>query len=264
MTAQFVTVERQDRIAIIRFDRGDRANAFSRQLIRELTDVAHGLVDDRTVSAVVLTGRADVFTLGADLKEAAASQSAEAGLGERRVALRAGPRLCAAWEALDAITIVAIEGWCVGGGAALAAACDLRVMGRSAHLYVPEIERGMNMSWGSVPRFVSLCGPARTKRIISLAEKVPAEQALHWGLADAVAEDGQAVEAAMGFARRAAELPPLAVAMSKQDVNAAATALHGVASHRDLEGFALTQTSEDFEEGIKAFLEGRPPRFTGD
>ena len=79
----------------------------------------------------------------------------------RRPPWKAGPRLCQAWEDVDALTICAIEGWCVGGGMALAAACDLRVASREATLYVPKVERGMNMSWGSIPRFVALVGPAR-------------------------------------------------------------------------------------------------------
>jgi enoyl-CoA hydratase len=259
-----VSIEKQGRIAIVRFDRGNRANAFSRSLMAELTEVAHTLEDDTTLSAVVLTGQASVFSMGVDLKEAAASMVTEdAGLGRRLMALKAGPRLCAAWEAIDALTIAAVEGWCIGGGAALAMACDLRVIGRSGQFYVPEIERGMNMSWGSVPRFVALCGPAKTKRIVSLAEKVDADRALAWGLADEVSDDGRAVEKALEFAQRAAELPPVALRMTKQDVNAAAHALAGVTAYRDREAFALSQTSDDFGEGVTAFLEGRKPTFTG-
>ena len=133
--------------------------------------------------------------------------------------------MCEAWEKVDAITIMAIEGWCVGGGAALAVACDLRVMAKSATVYVPEVARGMNMSWGSIPRMTALVGPARAKRLAALCEKVDAATALSWGLADAVAEDGQALAKAMEFAKAAAALPPSALKMVKHDVNAAALAL---------------------------------------
>ena len=106
-------------------------------------------------------GRVDNFCLGMDFKDEEVAKSATAGLAERRVALKTGPRMCRAWEELDPLTIVAIEGWCVGGGVALAVSCDLRIIGTGGHFYVPEVERGFNMSWGSVPRITNLVGPAR-------------------------------------------------------------------------------------------------------
>ncbi|CAN0508599.1 unnamed protein product, partial [Phaeothamnion confervicola] len=174
--------------------------------------------------AVILTGQAKNFTLGADLKDPERGAMRQQKLAQRRVSLRLGPEMCEAWEKVDAITIMAIEGWCVGGGAALAVACDLRVMGKSAKIYVPEVERGMNMSWGSIPRMTALVGPARAKRLAALCEKVDAATALAWGLADAVSEDGAALDRAMEFAKAAAKLPPTALKMVKQDVNTAALA----------------------------------------
>lgn len=258
-----VTVERRGRVAVVRFDRGHRANAFSGALMRELTAVARSFEDDLELSAVVLTGRPEVFTLGFDLRDEEAVKTPSLGLAERRLALRVGPRLCAAWEAIDALTIVAIEGWCVGGGAALAVSCDLRVMAEDATLYVPEVERGMNMSWGSVPRFVNLIGPSRTKRVVALAEKVGAEQAVQWGLADEAVPRGTAVERALAIAERAASLPPTALRMIKRDVDVAAKALNHAVSFMDADQFALAQSSEDFGESVSAFFGRRPPRFTG-
>jgi enoyl-CoA hydratase/carnithine racemase len=137
-------------------------------------------------------------------------------------------------------------------------------MAKSATVYVPEVARGMNMSWGSIPRMTALVGPARAKRLAALCEKVDAATALNWGLADAVAEDGQALSRAMEFAKAAAALPPTALKMVKRDVNVAALALSQATAHRDLEAFALMEQSEDFAEGVASFLEGRDPKFTGD
>jgi enoyl-CoA hydratase len=263
MTTDLVSVEKDDRVAIVRFDRGNTANALSFALMRELTTVARDLSDDPDLCAVVLTGRADNFCLRMDLKDEEVARSATAGMAERRAMLRTGPRLCRAWEELEALTIVAIEGWCAGGGAALAVSCDLRVIGTGGHVYVPEVERGMNMSWGSVPRFTNLVGPARAKRIIVLAEQLDAVRALDWGLVDEVAADGATMEAALRMARRAASLPPNAVRMCKSAINAYANALGSSASHAEMDQFALAQGSEDYAEGVKAFLERRPPRYTG-
>ena len=260
----FIDITIEDRIATVRFDRRTKANALSVEAIRQITEAGRSFHARPDISAVILIGGAQNFTLGADLKDPASAGLRGQGLAQRRVSLRAGPAMCEAWEMVDALTIMAIEGWCVGGGAALATACDLRVMGRSAHLYIPEVARGMNMSWGSIPRLTALVGPARAKRLAALCEKIDAATAEAWGLADAVAHDGEALNAAMAFARRAAALPPTALKLVKHDVNAAALALSRVTARTDLEAFALLEQSEDFKEGVASFLEGRDPDFTGD
>jgi enoyl-CoA hydratase/carnithine racemase len=258
-----VHVERTGRIAHVRIDRGDGVNALSDAVMRELTDVARSFEDDAETSAVVLTGSSSVFSLGFDLTDRSTAELASAGLAHQRVLQRRGPRLCDAWEAIEPLTIVAIEGWCVGGGVALAVSCDLRVMARDARVYVPEIERGMNMSWGSIPRFVNLMGPARTKRLVALAEKIDADTAHRWGFADEVAEPGGAVARATALAERAAALPPVQLRMCKQGIDAAAKALNQAVSSLDRDQFLLAQRSEDFGEGVASFLEKRPPRYTG-
>jgi enoyl-CoA hydratase len=263
MTTDPITVEKADRIATVRFDRGDHANTLSFAIMRELTAVAHDLADDPDLCAIVLTGRGDNFSMGMDLKDEEVTKSATAGLSERRVMLKTGPRMCRAWEELEPLTIVAIEGWCAGGGTALAVSCDLRIIGAGGHLYVPEVERGFNMSWGSVPRITNLVGPAKAKRIVVLAEKLDAACAVAWGLADEVAPDGTAVNAALEMARRAASLPPNGVRLCKAAINAHANALNAAASHADMDQFALAQNSEDCVEGSRAFLENRNPVFTG-
>ena len=257
-----VSIERQDRrIAVVRFDRGNKANALSRGLMAELTEAARSLEDDDELSAVVLAGRADVFTLGADLKEP--RPDPPPGLATRRRLHTLGTRLTRAWAELEPMTIAAIEGWCVGGGAALVAACDLRVMGAGATIYIPEIERGMNLSWQTVPRLVGLVGPARAKRLVVLAERVGAQRAQDWGLVDEVVPDGQALTKALQLAQRIAELPPVQVRMCKEAVNAAAQALNQATSVMDRDVFLLAQGSADYQEGVRAFLERRPPKYSG-
>lgn len=256
-----VEIEKKGRIAVVRFDRGARSNALSLSLMRELTAAARSFETDAETSAVILTGRADGFSMGFDLKDEETARLRAAPLAERRVALQTGGRMCRAWAGIQPLTIAAIEGWCVGGGAALAVSCDLRVMGRGATIYIPEIERGMNMSWGSVPRIVNLIGPARAKRALVLAERLEAETALAWGLADEVADD--ALAAAMALARRAAAMPPVPVRMIKQSIDAYANALGPAASHGDFDQFAVAQASDDHREAVEAFLEKRAPRFSG-
>jgi enoyl-CoA hydratase len=257
---EYVTIEKRGRVSIVRFDRGDGRNAMSTQLIAELTEAAHSFDDDLETSAIVVTGSDQVFSMGYDLKEPLPENM---GMGEQRKRNQMGPKLCKAWEELEPLTICAIEGWCIGGGVAFAVPFDLRVAGKSATLFAPEIERGMNMSWQSVPRTVNLIGPSRTKRMFALAERVTAQTAERWGLVDGVTEDGGALAGALRFAERAAELPPTPLRMIKQGVNGAANATSNAASFMDADQNLLNRFSEDFVEGVQSFLDKRPPKYTG-
>jgi len=259
---EFVRIDRQGAVATVTMDRGDGRNALSKQLILELTAAAHSFKDDLRTQAVILVGQG-AFTAGADLKDPGLDRRRANGLLERRHMVRIGPELCEAWERVEQVTICAIEKYCIGGGAALAAACDFRILGRSAHLRLPEIPLGMNMSWHAVPRLVSLVGPSRTKQFVILGEKIEADQALAWGLADEVVPDGEALAAAQRWAGKVAALPPNAVRMSKVSINAAANALHHAVTYMDADQYALATTSEDYKEAMRAFLEKRDPKFTG-
>lgn len=258
-----ITITRAGRIAAVSFDRGTPANPPSVGLMRDLTAVARSFGDDASLSAVILTGRADNFCLGFDLRDAQTQVLPQIPLAERRLALQVGARMCRASEKIEALTIAAIDGWCVGGGVALAVSLDLRIAAPSSTVYVPEVERGLNMSWGSIPRITNLIGPARAKRVIVLAEQVGATQAEHWGLLDGVARDGAVRAAARAKAEKAAGLPPVALRMCKQGINAYANALARLAGHSDFDQFALAHASEDAAEGIAAFLQKRDPRFSG-
>lgn len=244
------------RIALVRFDRGAKANPLALSTMRALTGIARELREAPRLAAVVLAGRADNFCLGFDLRDPEVRALPGLPLAERRLALQTGGRMCAAWAGIEALTISAVSGWCVGGGVALAAATDLRVAAPGARFYAPEIERGLNMSWGSVPRIVDLVGPARAKRLLILAERLTAERAAAWGLVDEIAEDP--VAAALALARRAAETPPVPARMIKRAIDAYAGALADVAGQADFDQFALAQTDEEYEARLAAFFGDRP------
>jgi enoyl-CoA hydratase len=268
MERRFVKVEKglgpQGRVAVVRFDRGDNINALSQQAMRELKDVPRDFEDDLETSVVILTGTAKAFSAGFDLKDPEAWQGKPLPIGERRHRQRLGPKLCKAWQDMDQVTIAAIEGHCIGGGAALAVALDFRFCGKGAHFRIPEIELGMNMSWGSIPRMLALMGPARTKQAVILAsDRISAAEALEWRLVEKVVEDGQAFSAAMAFAERIARQPPIPVRMTKLSVNRLTHALDDLAAHMDADQNVLTGLTEDYKEGTTAFREKRKPSFKG-
>ena len=265
---EFVTIEKglgpEGRIAVVRFDRGDGINALSPEALRQLTATARSFEDDGETSVVVLTGSAKAFSAGFDLKDAEGRSRRTMDLGSLRRHLKLGPRLSRAWQEMEQVTIGAIEGFCIGGGVALAVALDFRVMAANAHLRVPEIGLGMNMSWQSVPRMLHLIGPARTKQAVILADqRISAAEAYEWGLVEEVAEPGKAFDAAMAMAEKVARQPPISVAMTKLTVNRLVYALDDLASHMDIDQFALASMTEDHKEGVAAFVERRKPRFRG-
>ncbi|MCB1841374.1 MAG: enoyl-CoA hydratase/isomerase family protein [Halioglobus sp.] len=260
---QYLTLTRTGRVLTVSFDSGTPVNSLSNALMRELTRLAIDLQQDSQLNAIVLTGRGDTFSAGMDLKDPENAAAANVSIAEQRTLLKIGPTLCQAWEALDPVTIVAIEGWCIGGGAALAAACDWRVMAGDAHFYVPELKLGMNMSWQSVPRFVNLIGPARTKQLLILAEPQTASVCADWGLADHISAPGQALAAAQALAEKVAAMPPIPVRMAKRAITTSATALNQAVSFMDADQFLTTSSTEDALEGALAFFEKRPGEFTG-
>jgi enoyl-CoA hydratase len=268
MERRFVKVEKglgpQGRIAVVRFDRGDNINALSQEAMRELRDVPRDFEDDLLTSVVILTGGAKAFSAGFDLKDTEGRQRDQLSVGERIHRQRLGPKMCKAWHEMDQVTIAAIEGHCIGGGAALVVSLDFRTCGKSAHFRIPEVELGMNMSWGSIPRMLALMGPARTKQAVILAsDRISAADALAWGLVETVVEDGEALPVAMAFAERIARQPPIPVRMTKRTVNRFAHALDDLGAHMDADQNVLTGLTDDYKEGTSAFREKRKPVFKG-
>jgi enoyl-CoA hydratase len=265
---EFVKIEKglgpEGRIAVVRFDRGDGINALSPEALRQLTNAGRSFEDDGGTSVVVLTGAPKAFSAGFDLKDAEGRSRGTMDIGSLRRHLKLGPRLTRAWQEMEQITIGAIEGFCIGGGVALAVALDFRIMSRDAHLRVPEIGLGMNMSWQSIPRMLQLMGPARTKQAVILADqRISAAEAHQWGLVEELVDSGKAFDAAMALAAKVATQPPLSVAMTRLTVNRLAHALDDLASHMDVDQFALASLTDDHKEGVAAFLGRRKPRFRG-
>ena len=252
-----MTIEKHGGIAIVRFDRKENLNAFNEKLIIELTHAARLFFDDLETHAVVLTGAANAFSAGFDLK-ATDGWTSETDDVKRRYRAFAGVRLCKAWETMPQITIAAMEKMAVGGGVALALACDWRVLGRAAYLYVPEVKIGLNLQWGALPRLITLVGPARAKRVTIMCEKMPAAQALDWGLVDELADDGRTVEKAVEMTEVVLSMPQPTVRLIKEAVNATANALHAATSFADADQSQLTVTYRATKAARESFRKRRP------
>lgn len=253
MSWNTVEIERRDDIAIVTMSRPESLNAFNYELIRELTEVARSFHEAHDVHAVVLRGAGRGFCAGFDLKQ----PPQQGSFAERRAATHLGRHLCRAWEEMPQTTIAAIEGPAVGAGAAIAICCDWRVLAEDAYFYVPEVRIGLTLQWQAIPRLVSLVGPARAKRIVMLCEKMPARQALDWGLAEEVAPSGAALDAALELARAACAMPPVIMTMSKQAINATANANLHASSFMDADVSMLVFDTDEAVKAREAFRGGK-------
>lgn len=259
MNPKFLSLRRQDRLAIVSLHRDDGQNRLNTEMMETLRDMALELAREADLAAVIIHGEG-VFSAGIDLGEAAPENIS---LMQKRERAKLGPAMCKAWEDLEPFTIAAIEGYCVGGAAALAASLDYRVLAQSAFFRLPEVPLGMNMSWQTIPRLVAQIGPARTKQYVILGRRVMAPQALEWGLCEELAPDGGTLAAATRLTDELLRLPPLPLRMSKQAVNASANALNHLGSQMDRDQFLLTTQTADLAEAVTAFLQKREPKFTG-
>ena len=248
-------VEREGPLVTVTLDGPKQLNTLSVSMLKELKEIALSFQDDPGIRVVILTGSSGVFSAGLDLKDPEVQKMLRGTLDERRERVIVGPRACRAWEETSPVTIAAIEGFCVGGGVSLVISCDFRIMGKSAFMRIPEIELGLNYSWGSIPRLIHLIGPAKTKQMILLSQQVPAETCLTWGLAEEVVSDGSTMETAIVFGKKILKKPPIPVSMTKQAITTITAALDRAGIYMDADQFLLSTYSKDHERGLTAFLD---------
>jgi len=246
-----VRTERTGRLLVVRMWRGAKRNAVNRQLADELDAAFNLLEDDDTLWAGVLTGTGSVFCAGSDLTAGGdylTERGGEYGLIRRR---RRKP------------LIAAVEGPALGGGMELVLACDLVVASRTARFGLPEVSRGVVASSGALfmaPRAL----PANLARELLLTgDPIDADRARAAGLVNVVTEPGGAVPAAVTLGERICVNAPVAVQASLVAVNRWLAAADEFGWQVTADAVAAIGGSEDYREGVAAFLEKRPPRWTG-
>lgn len=196
-------------------NRPDKLNPLSVSTLNELTAACEALNAQPEVRVVVLGGRGRCFSAGADL--AGFPQPTDAGARE---AADAGRRAADALEGLRAVTIARIQGWCVGGGVVLAAACDLRVAAKTTRFSIPEVDLGIPLAWGGIPRLVREIGPARTKELVMTCRPFDAEEALTLGFLNQLADEEVLDDAVRTMAEAVATRPRYPIEATKRHVDA--------------------------------------------
>ncbi|MFD5541565.1 enoyl-CoA hydratase/isomerase family protein [Streptomyces sp. NPDC127079] len=235
----------EEAVATVVMRNAAKRNAMTAEMWRALPPLLGELAADPAVRALVLTGEGATFCAGADistLQGSAAEAQALAGAAEEALAAFPKP------------TLAAIRGHCVGGGAQLAAACDLRFAEEGALFGVTPARLGIVYPAAATRRLVSLVGPATTKYLLFSGELLGTERALRTGLVDEVLPEGE-------LDKRVAEFTRILTARS-QLTQAAAKEFANGRTDRDAHWAEQARGSGDTAEGVTAFLERRPPRFT--
>ncbi|MCE1229583.1 MAG: enoyl-CoA hydratase-related protein [Firmicutes bacterium] len=245
-------------IAVVTLDRQESLNALSLAVFDELEAIFGELAQDAALRAVILTGAGKAFVAGADIKEMAAFNPAQARSFARR-----GQSVLALIENFPRPVIAAVNGFALGGGCELAMACDFRIASDKAKAGQPEVNLGVLPGFAGTQRLSRLVGRARAKYLLFTGEVIGAARALELGLFDEVVAPENLLPRCLEIARTIATKAPLAVSYCKQAVNVGVEATLAQGQDYEAELFAQTFATHDQKEGMTAFIEKRPAAFLG-
>jgi 2-(1,2-epoxy-1,2-dihydrophenyl)acetyl-CoA isomerase len=251
-----------DGVGVMTLDRPRQLNAWTRQLGDDMLEAIHGFAADDAVRVVVITGAGRAFSSGADLKDGGLRR-ADGTIDVLTPLREAYNPLLLAVRTIPKPVIASVNGPAAGIGCSLALACDLVLAAQSAYFLLAFVNIGLGLDGGASQSLVARVGQARALEMAFLGERIAAEQACEWGIANRVLADDDLPRATEELAARLAAGPPGSYASIKRTVNAHAYA--GFAEVLDLEAELQQERvgSRDFLEGVTAFAEKRPPSFTG-
>ena len=259
---EFIQLERQDNgIAVLTLNRPATLNSWNQKMRDELRLSVSELVADGELRVLVITGAGRAFSAGEDVR--GMQGLSEIGTkGFRRVA-RDIHNVFDEIEAMEVPVIAAINGTAAGGGLELALSCDFRFAAETAKLGFPENNVGLIPGSGGCSRLVKLVGLSKAKRLVMSGEMVLAPRAHDLGLVDETYPPEKLMDGVMEFARSLAAKAPLALGLAKLVLNASANVDPDTGRHLERLGQSILKKTEDHEEGAKAFVEKRKPKFKG-
>ena len=253
-----ILCQRDGETATVTLFNPDKLNALNAAMWRQLREVMGELAADDVVRCIVVRGEGAAFAAGGDLEE---FRTARADVDKALAYHEAVGEALAAIESCPQPTVAAILGPCVGGGLEIACACDLRIAGETARFGAPIMKLGFSMYPGELAGLLRLAGPAVAKEILLEGRLLTAAEAYAKGLLTRVVADGEVEGEARATAGRIAAGAPLVARWHKQWIARLAEG-RPLSMEEKRASFAFLDT-QDYAEGLAAFLEKRPPRFTG-
>jgi len=251
-------LERRERVAIITINRPEKRNALNIKTREEGAALIEELRGNDSVGVVVITGAGDkAFIAGADIAEFAGRTA----MMQRDVMVSRS--LFNAIDSFPKPVIAMINGYCLGGGCDLALACDIRIASENASFGQPEINLGIIPGGGGTQRLTRLVGEGKAMEMILTGEIIDAKTAHAIGLVNHVVPLDQLEAKTMEIASRIAEKSPIALSLAKEAVKIASRSNLDEGLRREVDLFALCFSTEDKDEGVKAFLEKRKPVWKG-
>jgi enoyl-CoA hydratase/carnithine racemase len=262
MGERLFLIDQQGHTAILTINRHAQRNSLSFEMWEALPGHIKDLDSDPSVRVIVLTGAGDkAFASGADISEFTSKRT---GRDAATLYHRGVEGTMSSIEKSAKPVIAMVNGYALGGGCELAVACDLRIAAESASFGIPSAKLGVVISFTDTKRLVDLVGPAVAKEMLMTGRRLSAREALAVGLVNQVVPDQSLQQATLDMAATIAANAPFSVASAKAMVNHCRhdTDLSAVNS-ADADRPLRCYETEDFQEGVQAFLGKRPPRFAG-
>ncbi len=255
---QTIKVEQSGEIATVSLNR-PKLNLFNRQMIDELTDVFHAMGTNASVRFIILTAEGDQFSAGIDLMEISADTMTPE---KARLQQLAGYELMRSLESVEQITVASLRGITCGAGMAVAQACDFRIISEDSQFLIPETNIGTYYTWGCTPRLVRMVGASKAMEIIMTCEPISAQEAYRLNLANRVVPGADLMKATLEFIGKIASKSPTSIRITKKIALGASMQGFGNMLICEPELMQTVVSTGETEEGIKAFIEKRAPKFS--
>ncbi|MDF2548349.1 MAG: short-chain-enoyl-CoA hydratase [Anaerosolibacter sp.] len=258
MERKTIRLSKEERIAIVHFNRPEALNALNTEMLVELDGVIEELANDNQVDVIIFTGEGKAFVAGADIGEMS-SLTAEEG---RKFGVL-GQRVFRKLELLEKPTIAAVNGFALGGGCELAMSCDIRIASEKAKFGQPEVGLGITPGFSGTQRLTRLIGLSKAKEWIFTGDVYAASEAEKAGLVNKVVSHEMLMKEALEISHKIASKAQLAVIYAKIAMNRGKEVDMDTGVQIEADLFGLCFATEDQKEGMAAFLQKRKPNFQG-
>jgi enoyl-CoA hydratase len=256
MTYQYLIVEEEGRIGIVKINRPDVLNAVNIETILELEKVMKSFNENNDISVVVITGEGKSFVSGSDISRLSQMDSLKA-----REYSFIGQRVLSFVENMEKPVIAAVNGYALGSGCEIAMACDIRIASEKAKFGQPEVKLGLIPGHAGTQRLARIVGIGKARELIYTGDLIDAQEALRIGLVNRVVVPDALMDEVKALCNKIIEVGPIAVRVAKTVINRGVGVNMNTAQSYEMEAFSMLFSTDETQVGMKAFLEKRKPRW---